>query len=239
MFCFKRNKNKSQNRLMNLNIGIVKENFAIVPNEDVSKWQSRGFEVVKKYPIYRYIPNKKEKIMLGIPVTISQFGIERLYHSTIVGVSTCDGTYGMGGPGFFKLRLKTQSDGIMNLSFCMWFAGSSILLDDRIIESHPDYYEIYNPYIQFSEEDETLYSKTTEEFNKILLGCRIERITLLEEECTLHLIDTKQTVHTTWTTRYSEKFPPKKGTGRRMNAFEASSINDIILISHDGSYLVV
>jgi len=52
--------------------------------------------------------------MLGIPSKIEEFGIEKLKNSRITDVSTLCGTYGMGGPGFFGLRLQgnTASAGL-------------------------------------------------------------------------------------------------------------------------------
>ena len=91
---------------LNLNMGLVKENFVIAKKDDKNFWEARGFKKIRKYPIFRYKPNSSEIIMLGVPLSIEAFGNEVLKNSHIVDVCTYCGTYGMGGPGFFGLKLQ-------------------------------------------------------------------------------------------------------------------------------------
>ena len=93
---------------LNLNIGLVKENFVIAKKDDKVFWKARGFKKIRKYPIFRYKSNSSEIIMLGVPLSIEAFGSESLKNSHIVDVCTYCGTYGMGSPGFFGLKLQGE-----------------------------------------------------------------------------------------------------------------------------------
>ena len=55
---------------LNLRIGLVHENFAIVKKSDKKLWKARGFKRIRKYPIFRYKPNSYEMIMLGVPSNV-------------------------------------------------------------------------------------------------------------------------------------------------------------------------
>ena len=41
---------------LNLNMGLVKENFVIAKKDDKNFWEARGFKIIRKYPIFRYKP---------------------------------------------------------------------------------------------------------------------------------------------------------------------------------------
>lgn len=49
---------------LNLNMGLVKENFVIANRNNIKLWESRGFKKIRKYPIFRYKPNFAEVITL-------------------------------------------------------------------------------------------------------------------------------------------------------------------------------
>lgn len=44
--------------------------------------------------------------MLGIPLNIAEFRTKTLKNSKVIDVCTQCGTYGMGGSGFFGLKVK-------------------------------------------------------------------------------------------------------------------------------------
>lgn len=78
--------------------------------------------------------------------TLRQLGESRALNRRILSWSYCDGTYGMGGPGFFSLELEKKG-GFPKEKFCacLWCAAQWLLLDDRWIEAHPNQYAKQKP----------------------------------------------------------------------------------------------
>ncbi|MBQ9779837.1 MAG: hypothetical protein IJW00_02715 [Clostridia bacterium] len=222
-----------KHKFLNLNIGLVKENFVIVKKADKNLWKSRGFKSIRKYPIFRYKLNPSEIIMLGVPLNIEEFESETLKNSHIVDVCTCCGTYGMGGPGFFGLKLQGEF-GKRWLTYCIWAAGEHILFDDSILECHPDYAEKYSPLIAFDD-----YSNSFAKFKKMLLDMTIKEVTVSKDSIEIALIDNHGKTHLIHSYKYSEKFPEQGGTGKKRNSFETGEMKDYWLITYDGTHLKV
>ena len=218
---------------LNLRIGLVHENFAIVKKSDKKLWKARGFKRIRKYPIFRYKPNSYEMIMLGVPSNIEEFGLETLKNSRIVDVSTCCGTYGMGGPGFFGLKLQTKQ-GTRWLTYCIWSAGEHILFDDNVLECHPDYAEKYVPLITFND-----YSNSLERLKNRLSDITIQEVVLSKESIEIMLVDDHETFHSIKSYKHSDKFPEQGGTGKKRNSFEAGEMKDYWLVTYDETHLKV
>ena len=227
------------NNKLNLNKGLIAENYTIVPNEDIEKWEKRGFSIIENYPIFLYEPNKKEKIMLGMPLTIEEFGIEKLIDGEIIGCDLCGGDYGMGSLGFFELKIQTVKDEIRLLSFCSYSSGSHILFDDRIIESHSDFYQEYHPWIQ--EEPNNLKA-----FEDKLSGSVIKNIQISPEECTIEICAPDNSFHTFWTALESNKFPPSFNLNEKDEeddeedvSYSPQTIAEIIIVTYDNTVISV
>ncbi len=223
----------SEHKYLDLNIGLVKENFAVVKNDEIELWKSRGFETIENYPIFHYIANKNEAIMLGKPLFIEEFGLEQIKGSKIIDISTCLGTYGMGGPGFFGLKLEGVF-GIRWLVYCIWAAGQHILLDGKVLECHPDYEDKYKPWIESDNWAESL--------NKLkdkIVGMSIDKIVMNKDKLLLRLIDSNSKCHTLKTYKFSRKFPEQGGTKKKRNSYETGKMEDYWMIVYDGSHLKV
>mgnify|MGYP003317503799 CR=1 FL=1 len=111
--------------------------------------------------------------MLGVPLNIEQFDAKKFNGSHILDVCTSCGTYGMGGPGFFGLKLQGDY-GTRWLTYCIWSAGEHILFDQKVLECHPKYSEQYKPLISFDD-----YSNGLEKFKELLTHMKIENILAL------------------------------------------------------------
>lgn len=220
-------------RFLNLNIGLVKENFAVVKKSDKKLWESRGFKKIRKYPIFRYNPNSAEIIMLGVPLSFDEFGYERLKNSYIVDVSTCCGTYGMGGPGFFGLKLQGEY-GIRWLTYCIWSAGEHILFVDRVLECHPNYAEKYAPLMAFDD-----YSNSLSRFKQTLSDMTVKAVEISEESIEITLVDSRDKLHSIKSYKSSDKFPEQGGTGKKRNSFENGKMSDYWLVTYDKTHLKV
>ena len=222
-----------KHKFLNLNLGLVKENFAIVKKENENIWKNRGFKKIRKYPIFRYKPNPAEIIMLGVPLNIEEFGCKALQDSKIIDVCTQCGTYGMGGPGFFGLKLQGEY-GIRWLTYCIWRAGEHILFDDDILECHPSYEKKYNPLITFEN-----YSATLAKFKELLSDMTIKEVVLRKESIEILLIDSCETVHSIKSYKFSDKFPEEGGTAKKRASFKTGHIKDYWLLTYDETYLKV
>ena len=84
-----------------------------------------------------------------VPLTLRTAGVERVLDRTIRGWTSCDGTYGMGGPGFFSLELeKHKAYRKERLCLCLWGATEWLLIDGNWFASPPNQYDQQTP--QFS-----------------------------------------------------------------------------------------
>ena len=217
---------------LKLNMGLVNENFTVIKKKDLKLWEERGFQKIRKFPIFLYKPNPAEVIMLGKPLTISEFGTENLIHSKISDYTPYMGTYGMGGAGFFGLKLE-GAFGIRWLVYCIWSAGEHILLDDKIIECHSDFWEKYHPWLTNGTRQE--YEQTHENFKNLLSGLEILNIDLQEHALKIRLSGN----HVLETYQKSDKFPEQAGTGKKRLSYETGIMSDCWLVIYDETDLTV
>lgn len=92
--------------------------------------------------------------------TLRELGTERILHRQIIGWSANLGSYGMGGPGFFGLKLSaTELFSEEWLVLTLWGADNWLVLDNHWLAANPNQYEIQKPlYSNFGAEldwDET------------------------------------------------------------------------------------
>lgn len=222
-----------RHKYLNLNMGLVEENFAIVNREEMNLWESRGFKKIRKYPIFHYTPNTSEVIMLGRPLNVREFGLENFKNSKIVDFCPHLGTYGMGGPGFAGFKLE-GAFGERWLVYCIWSAGEHILLDNRILDCHPRFADTYRPWIDFDNQ-----KKSLEELKQLLTGLMIQDIQLSTDELTITATDKNSVTHMIHTQKMSDKFPEQGGTGKRRKSYEDGSMEEYWLVIYDGTELSV
>ncbi|MBR2900905.1 MAG: hypothetical protein IKC39_01535 [Clostridia bacterium] len=222
-----------KHEFLNLNLGLVKENFAIVKKENRKIWEDRGFSEITEYPIFHYKPNSSEIVMLGVPLNIEQFGADKFNDSQILDVCTCCGTYGMGGPGFFGLKLQGNY-GTRWLTYCIWAAGEHILFDDRILECHPNYSEQYKPLISFEN-----HSRSLNVLKELLTNMTVKEFIVTNDSFEIRLVDSEYEPHIIQSYKFSAKFPEQGGTGKKRNSFETGEMKDYLLVTFDDTYLMV
>ena len=222
-----------KHKFLNLNLGLVKENFVIVKNKERKIWEDRGFKKIRKYPIFHYKPNSAESIMLGVPLNIEKFGVKKFNGNHILDVCTCCGTYGMGGPGFFGIKIQGDY-GTRWLTYCIWSAGEHILLDENILECHPDFSAQYKPIICFDD-----YSNSIKSLKERLTNMTIEEIFVSKDAFEIKLIDDKSKKHSIKSFKFSEKFPEQCGTGKKRNSYEIGEMKDYLLVTYDETHLKV
>lgn len=222
-----------KNPFLNLGMGLVSENYVIAENSDTRLWEQRGFKKIKKYPLFGYEPCPDESIMLGKPLYIEEFGITNFKSSKILEFSTCCGSYGMGGPGFFGIKFY-GSYGIRWLIYCIWNAGEHILFNGRVIECHPLFMQKYNPWIGYNG-----YKEDKERLNKMLSGLIVSGIKLTDTEIIINLEDSSLQEYTICSYKYSDYFPEQGGTKKKRNSFDSGTMKDYWLVTYDGTVLSV
>ena len=222
-----------KHKFLDLNLGQVKENFVIVKKENKKVWEDRGFKRIRKYPIFHYKPNPYEIIMLGVPLNIEEFGKDNFSGSNILDVCTCCGTYGMGGPGFFGIKLQGDY-GTRWLTYCIWSAGEHVLFDDRILECHDNYEKQYNPLISFDD-----YSNSLKALKETLSDMTIQKIHVSKDFFEIELIDSKSETHLIQSYKFSDKVPEQGGTGKKRNSYETGEMKDYLLVTYEETHLKV
>lgn len=228
-----------KNKFLNLNMGLVKENYAIVNKKDINQWKERGFLRIKKHPIFHYTPNSAEVIMLGKPWCISDFDANEYFrNSKIIDICPSCGSYGMGGPMFFGIKIQ-GAYGIRWLTYCIWCAGEHLLLDDRVIECHSDFLDIYSPWINFECYSGGGDSDSLLNLKNMLSGLLIEKIQLDNENIFITIGNGENISHMLCSHKYSDSFPEQGGTRKKRNSFEDGVMSDYWLVTYDETILKV
>ncbi|MBQ9083474.1 MAG: hypothetical protein IJY28_08250 [Clostridia bacterium] len=222
-----------KHEFLDLNLGLVKENFAVVSRKDRKLWEARGFTKIRKYPLFDYRPSLSEIVMLGMPLNIEQFGAANFAGSRITDLCPFCGTYGMGGPGFFGIKLEGNF-GVRWLTYCIWSAGEHLLLDGRVLECHPRYSSQYQPLL--SPDD---YSGSLQSLKEAVTGMTIESIRVSADTFELRCIDANAHVHTLQSYKFSDAFPERSGTGQKRPSFTTGEMKDWWLVTYDETHLMV
>lgn len=218
---------------LDLNLGLVKENFTIVQRKDRKLWEARGFRKIRKYPLFDCRPSLSEIVMLGVPLNIAQFGTANFTGSRITDLCPFCGTYGMGGPGFFGIRLE-GTFGVRWLTYCIWSAGEHLLLDGRVLECHPRYASQYQPLL--SPDD---YTGSLQSLKEAVTGMTVESIHVSADTFELRCIDANAHVHTLQSYQFSDAFPERGGTGQKRRSFTTGEMKDYWLVTYDETHLMV
>lgn len=80
------------------------------------------------------------------PKTLREVGTQRIIGRWVSEWSPVLGSYGMGGPGFFGLRLSETADFPEEwLVLRLWGACNWLLMDGEWVEAHPNQYHIQEP----------------------------------------------------------------------------------------------
>ena len=96
------------------------------------------------------------------PIRLRDAGMERCLGREVLEWSANRGSYGMGGPGFFGLRLKSNGKYPEEwFTLTLWGAADWLLLNDRWVSAHPRYYHIQEPLYSNFGEDQTWDEVTT------------------------------------------------------------------------------
>lgn len=80
------------------------------------------------------------------PKTLRQLGLPKILGRTVTAWSDHLGSYGMGGPGFFGLKLAANRPHRPEwLVLTLWGADNWLLFDDQWLAAHPNQYQQQKP----------------------------------------------------------------------------------------------
>jgi hypothetical protein len=131
-------------------IGIVKGYAVHIDKADLPVWEQKGFVDAGGRPAI--VPMPPDKVWAwGIPETLATLGSNRLLGRRIDGFSTSLGTYGMGGCGFFGIRLAPDNSAkfgeylvlpIWHAARFVWINGSPMFGQNYPVEEYSDWVEM-------------------------------------------------------------------------------------------------
>ena len=214
--------------LTKLKMGLVEANFIEIHNDDKPVWTARGFEEHRDFPIFLSELEEDETVMLGVPRTIAEYGAENFLGAEINDVSTCQGTYGMGGPGFFGILCELGSE-LLWLNVAVWSADDYMLLDDRLVNCHPNHYEQYHPWVE----------ETHDELFRVFKHGTITGINVTKKDCAINFTSSDGVKHTMLICKNSNKLSPMWDGKKRKPAFKKGVMADYLLVTYLGTVLQV
>ena len=221
-----------KHKFLNLDMGLVEENFVIADRKDKKLWEERGFKRIWRYPVFNHMPSFKNITMLGRPDTINEFGTDRLKGAVITDICRFLGTYGMGGPGFFGFKIEGDFE-TRWLVFCIWSAGEHILFDDRILECYPSFNGIYHPWIKNGIEN------PEQPLRELLIDSVINNVNLENNFIEINIKDKNGVCHTICSFDKSDKFPEQGGTKKKRCSYTKGIMSDYWLVIYDETHLAV
>ena len=210
-------------KFLNLKMGLVKSCYVLIKKSEASLWLERGYKEYSDFRMFKLIPEENETIMLGMPKTITSFGIFNFIGAEIIDCSPCRGTYGMGGPGFFGLLCNTKQ-GDFWLNVTIWIACKYISLDEHTIEAHPLLLQA---------------AENSKNFKSVFEGAKINNISLTDTECEIQLTFSDAVEHKLVICKSNEKLPQAANKQMRKKSLENDGIENYILITHKDTHLVV
>jgi hypothetical protein len=128
-------------------------------------------------------PSKPAPPVRAVPKTLRELGLERILERQVIEWSPGLGSYGMGGPGFFGLKMAATGQYPEEwLVLRLWAADNWLLLDGQWMAAHPNQYEIQRPlYSNFAGEE--CWDHVTER----LVGATITRADIEENSSRIEL----------------------------------------------------
>jgi hypothetical protein len=125
-----------------------------------------------------------------VPKTLREVGAGRIVGREVIRWLASLGSYGMGGPGFFGLRLAAVGDYSEEwLALRLWGADNWLLLDGQWVGAHPNQYHVQEPLISDFGGDES-WDRVSEK----VIGALIEDVKI-ERNCSLIVLVREAQTH--------------------------------------------
>ena len=128
-----------------------------------------------------------------VPKTLREVGAGRIVGREVIRWLSSLGSYGMGGPGFFGLRLAAAGDYLEEwLALRLWGADNWLLLDGQWVGAHPNQYHVQKPLISDFGGDEDWDRVSEKVVGAVIENVKIERnrsLIVLVREAQTHRLE--------------------------------------------------
>ena len=193
----------------------------IIPTWEFPKnWENSGgssFEVPSEGPI---------------PPTLRDVrgGYQRILNRTITEVCNCMGTYGMGGPGFFGLKLEKLPKKYPEewLVLRLWGADNWLHYNNKILDCHPNQHKDFKTVIK----PDSYYTEIQKIYDKTFIGKKITSAIIRNKSCRFSLGRNKLEIKEDPVSR-----PPCAGSGE-FRDLKDCNVLDCWIISKTGRLVV-
>jgi hypothetical protein len=231
--------------LLHLGMGYITACTLIVEKSALSSWLARGWiELPYRRLPFQPRPRKGETIIAGRPQTLAERGSSFPIGARVVGFHSHLGTYGMGGPGFFGLLLAPRGEVEEReyLVAAVWGAEEYLLLDERVIGCHPNYYASYRPWTRDQpgggDAKEGEEEGGADELEAVLVGATIVAAAIEDDRLRLSLVQSG-TEHVLEFVKQDPRQPPLSHGQPRKAAFTAGPIADFVVFQPERAWLLV
>lgn len=221
---------------LNLKIGAIEQYAMIVKKRKLKKWQKLGWFTYKQVNLpkgdeqasmlYGEI-GKKETLVFNRPTLLKDTPFEQLIGLKVLEISTHLGSYGMGGAGFFGLRLNNKHF----LTYAVWNSGNFVLVDNRVVKCSPDFYDTTRPLISNFGDD-----LTWDEITPLIVGSQIIAVKIAKHSCQITLQKDEKT-HIVEFVKKDSRIPQDEGKLRV--GYKKGKISDYLLFQRKNAVLVV
>jgi hypothetical protein len=214
-------------------MGLIEACTLIVPKASLPIWTAEGWVELPGYADFLYAAGEDEMVIARRPDTLATRGAAELMGAEIAGWCNFLGTYGMGGPGFFGLLLPPRAEAAYReyLVFAVWGAEEYILLDGRVLGTHPRYRDRYVPWLASGDEGRAT-------LDAVLMGARIEAAELVDDHLRMTLSQGGRS-HVLECVRNDPRLPPFGGGGPREPAYKEGVIADYLVFQPENAVLWV
>jgi hypothetical protein len=222
---------------LDLKIGAIEQYSMIVEKQNLERWKKMGWLTYKEIGLpkgdekasmlYGEFNKRTEMLIFNKPVLLRERTKSEIVGRKISGITTSLGTYGMGGAGFFGLLLDNSEF----LTYAVWSAGDYVLINDRVVECHPDLYHKTRPWTSYFGEN-----RTWDDLSDFLVGSIVKDYSISKEIFILTTSNEKEVFKIEFV-KNDIRLP--REVGRKRNAFKKGVISDYILFQHQDGTLIV
>lgn len=222
---------------LDLKLGAIEQYTMVVLKKDLPKWRESGwlpFDEIglpkgdeEAWMLYGDVQHD-EILIFNRPQLVRDLPAGALQGLEVQEVCTYLGTYGMGGPGFFGLRL---SNGYY-LTFAVYHASEYILVQDKVVACDPVLYHRVMPWIaSFHDED-----RNWDELSPLVIGSKIEGIEFTSTTCTVTLCGQDGLIELVCV-KNDPRLPITNSP--KDDAFKAGIISDYLVLQLQNARLIV
>jgi hypothetical protein len=222
-----------------LKMGLIRRYAIIVPQEEVATWVEKGWKEEPAFRVSFHPLPQGIMAVFGKPKTILEVGTDEIIGRYVTDYSAYYGSSSMGaGPGFLGFTLSEKPD-VEGSSFVLVYAvgrsGEYTLLDNRIIQCHPIYYNTFHPWISdYGDED----IPNWDDLHDVIVGSVITAVLLEADRCVITL-NKSGVQHGLEYVKNDSRLAPFGNGQPRKDAVTSGTIGDYLIVQAPNGVLYV